>query len=99
MPCGVSLTVINTNNIMTLLYKIILTGTLLVPLAIPAQINHGNKQPNIILIIADDLGYADLGCYGQQKTETPSIDQLAKQGLRFTQFYSGTTVCAPSRAS
>jgi arylsulfatase A len=58
-----------------------------------------SKQPNIIFIIADDLGYADLGCYGQQKTETPNIDQLAKKGMRFTQFYAGTSVCAPSRTS
>ncbi len=57
------------------------------------------KLPNIILIMADDLGYADLGCYGQQKTETPNIDQLAKRGMQFMQFYAGTTVCAPSRAS
>ena len=64
-----------------------------------AQNTAKTKQPNIIFILADDLGYADLGCYGQQKTETPNIDLLAKQGLRFTQFYSGTTVCAPSRAS
>ena len=56
-------------------------------------------QANIILIVADDLGYADVGCYGQQKIETPNIDRLAKQGVRFTQFYSGTSVCAPSRAS
>ena len=45
------------------------------------------------------MGYADLGCYGQQKTETPNIDKLAKTGLQFMQFYAGTTVCAPSRAS
>jgi len=57
------------------------------------------QQPNIILIIADDLGYADPGCYGQQKTETPNIDKLAKAGLQFTQFYAGSTVCAPSRSS
>jgi len=57
------------------------------------------QKPNIILILADDLGYADLGCYGQQKTETPNIDKLAKEGLRFTQFYSGSTVCAPARSS
>jgi arylsulfatase A len=57
------------------------------------------QKPNIILILADDLGYADLGCYGQQKTETPNIDRLAKEGLKFTQFYSGSTVCAPARAS
>jgi len=55
------------------------------------------SQPNIIFILADDLGYADVGCYGQQKTETPNIDDLAKQGLKFTQFYAGSTVCAPSR--
>ncbi len=57
------------------------------------------QKPNIILIVADDLGYGDVGCYGQQKIETPNIDKLAKQGLRFTQFYAGTSVCAPSRAS
>ncbi len=57
------------------------------------------QKPNIILIFADDLGYADVGCYGQQKTETPNIDKLAKEGLKFTQFYSGSTVCAPARSS
>ncbi|MBC7826628.1 MAG: sulfatase-like hydrolase/transferase, partial [Chitinophagaceae bacterium] len=57
------------------------------------------KKTNIVLIFADDLGYGDIGCYGQQKIETPNIDGLAKAGLRFTQFYSGSTVCAPSRAS
>ncbi len=57
------------------------------------------SKPNIIFIFADDLGYGDLGCYGQQKIETPNIDKLAKQGLRFTQFYSGSPVCAPARAT
>ncbi len=57
------------------------------------------KNPNIILIVSDDLGYGDVGCYGQQKIETPNIDKLAKNGLKFTQFYAGTAVCAPSRAS
>lgn len=56
------------------------------------------KAPNIIFIIADDLGYGDLSCYGQQKFRTPNIDRLAEQGLRFTQCYSGTTVSAPSRS-
>lgn len=56
-------------------------------------------RPNIIFILADDLGYGDLGCYGQQKIATPNIDALAARGLRFTQFYAGTAVCAPSRAS
>ena len=58
-----------------------------------------SSKPNIIFILADDLGYGDIGCYGQQKIETPNIDKLAKNGLRFTQFYSGSTVCAPARAS
>jgi len=54
-------------------------------------------QPNIIYILADDLGYGELGCYGQQKIETPNIDALAKGGMRFTQHYSGAPVCAPAR--
>jgi arylsulfatase A-like enzyme len=57
------------------------------------------RRPNIILILADDLGYGDLGCYGQTRIKTPNIDQLAASGLRFTQFYAGSTVCAPSRYS
>ncbi|WP_153799402.1 arylsulfatase [Foetidibacter luteolus] len=56
-------------------------------------------KPNIILIVADDLGYGDLGCYGQQKIHTPHLDGMARQGMRFTRFYAGTSVCAPSRAS
>lgn len=56
-------------------------------------------RPNIILIVADDLGYGDLGCYGQKKIQTPNIDRLASEGMRFTQFYAGSSVCAPSRCS
>jgi len=55
------------------------------------------KRPNIIFILADDLGYGELGCYGQEKIETPNIDQLAEEGIRFTQHYSGAPVCAPAR--
>ncbi len=62
-------------------------------------VNAQNKKPNIILILADDLGYGDIGCYEQKKIETPDIDRLAKMGVRFTQFYSGSTVCAPARCS
>jgi len=55
------------------------------------------KRPNIIFILADDLGYGDLGCFGQQTIQTPNIDQLAAEGMRFTDHYAGSTVCAPSR--
>lgn len=55
-------------------------------------------RPNIIFILADDLGYGDLGCYGQQNFATPHLDQMAAEGMRFTQHYAGSTVCAPSRA-
>lgn len=55
-------------------------------------------KPNIILILADDLGWADLGCYGNKFNETPNIDRLARQGLRFTQFYAGP-VCSPTRTN
>ncbi len=56
-------------------------------------------KPNVILILADDLGYGDLGCYGQKYIQTPNIDQLAAEGTRFTQAYAGATVCAPSRCA
>jgi uncharacterized sulfatase len=55
------------------------------------------RQPNIIFILADDLGYGDVGCYGQKQIQTPRLDQMAAQGLRFTDHYAGSTVCAPSR--
>src|SRR5690606_9977748 len=55
------------------------------------------QPPNIVLIIADDLGYGDLGCYGQQMIRTPNIDALAAGGMRFADYYAGSTVCAPSR--
>jgi arylsulfatase A len=56
-------------------------------------------KPNIVLILADDLGYGDLSCYGQTKFQTPNIDKLAREGMVFTQHYSGSTVCAPSRSA
>jgi arylsulfatase A len=57
------------------------------------------RKPNIVLIVADDLGYGDLGCYGQEKILTPNLDRMAAEGMRFTQFYCGSPVCAPSRYS
>ena len=58
----------------------------------------GKAFPNIVLIMADDLGYGHLGCYGQEKIQTPNLDRLAAEGMRFTQAYSGSAVCAPSRS-
>jgi arylsulfatase A-like enzyme len=55
--------------------------------------------PNIIYVMADDLGYGDLGCYGQQIIKTPNLDKMATEGMRFTDFYAGNTVCAPSRCA
>src|SRR2546428_5825273 len=57
------------------------------------------RMPSIIFILADDLGYGDLGCYGQTRIKTPNLDQLAAEGVRFTDFYAGSTVCAPSRCA
>src|SRR5690242_5232310 len=57
------------------------------------------RRPNILFILADDLGYGDLGCYGQREIQTRSIDALAGEGVRFTQAYAGATVCAPSRCA
>jgi arylsulfatase len=58
----------------------------------------GHARPNIVYILADDLGYGDLGCYGQDKVETPNIDKLARQGMLFTQHYA-LPLCAPSRCA
>ena len=60
--------------------------------------NQATTPPNIIYILADDLGYGDLGIYGQEKFSTPNLDQMANNGMRFTRHYSGSTVCAPSRS-
>ncbi|MBK7642526.1 MAG: arylsulfatase [Planctomycetes bacterium] len=75
---------------------------LLAALLAPACRSFGarsSKQPNVVLILADDLGWGELGCYGQTKIQTPALDALARQGVRFTQAYSGAPVCAPSRCS
>ncbi len=61
--------------------------------------SDNEQRPNIIFILVDDLGYGDLGSYGQTKTKTPNLDRLADEGVRFTDHYAGSTVCGPSRAS
>lgn len=63
----------------------------------PMGFGAKKRKPNVVYIIADDLGYAEVGCYGQKKIKTPNIDKLATQGMKFTQHYSGNPVCAPSR--
>src|SRR6056297_4167707 len=65
-------------------------------LTLAADAGDGGR-PNIVFILADDLGYRELGCFGQQKIQTPHLDALAKEGMRLTQHYSGNAVCAPSR--
>jgi len=68
------------------------------PKKLPKNKETKQKTPNIIFIMADDMGYGDLGCYGQKIIKTPHIDKLATEGIRFTQHYAGSTVCAPSRS-
>ena len=73
-------------------------GTLLLA-ALPANARKTEQRPNIIYIMCDDMGYGDLGCYGQPFINTPCIDRMAQEGMRFTQAYAGSPVSAPSRAS
>lgn len=67
--------------------------------ATPSVFERFDQPPNIIWIMADDLGYGDLGAYGQEVIRTPRLDRMAEEGLRFTRFYSGHTVCAPARST
>src|SRR5690554_5390536 len=62
-----------------------------------SQEQKENPPPNIIYIYADDMGVGDVGCYGQQYIETPNIDRMAEEGIRFTQHYTGAPICAPAR--
>ena len=73
--------------------------TLLGAASAGASLARPPQRPNIVFIMADDLGYGDLGCYGQKTIATPNIDRLCAEGMKFTDFYAGATVCAPSRCS
>jgi len=75
--------------------KTLLGSLLLLPALIGAAAQ--DRKPNIVFILADDLGWGELGSYGQKKIRTPRLDRMAAEGMRFTQFYSGNAVCAPSR--
>lgn len=77
---------------MKTLHNLIITFSILTATAV------AEKKPNVILILADDLGYGDLGCFGQKLLKTPHLDAMAREGMRLTQFYAGSTVCAPSRS-
>lgn len=78
---------------------LLLSLVLCAPVSPPSFAETVKRKPNIIIILADDFGYGDLGSYGQKLIRTPHLDRLAKEGIRFTDFYAGSPVCAPSRAS
>lgn len=82
----------------TVIPWILALATILAPWSL-AKAQDKTRPPNIVFILADDLGYGEVGCYGQKKIQTPNIDRLAQEGMRFTQCYSGCHVCAPSRST
>jgi arylsulfatase A len=86
----------NRSNIILLLC--VALGVVCVPNAQAGEA-RASKRPNIIIILADDLGWGDMGCYGHPSIRTPNLDRLAAQGMRFTDFYSAAEVCTPSRAA
>lgn len=95
-----NLSIFKHQRLMGSLYFLLLLGSLSACQGLPDSTSEARKnRPNIIYILADDLGYGDLSCYGQELFSTPHIDQLALDGMRFTQHYSGSTVCAPSRST
>lgn len=79
--------------------KILFSAALLSSGLTMAQTTTAEKSPNVIYIMADDLGIGDLGCYGQRQIKTPNIDGIAQNGMKFMQHYSGSTVSAPSRCA
>ena len=86
------------NQIARLVFMVGTLALLPAPDRLPKAAAAQQTRPNIILIIADDLSWGDLGCYGQKQILTPNIDRLAREGMRFTNAYAGNSVCAPSRS-
>src|SRR5947209_20225800 len=76
---------------------VLLTALALAPAA--AAADAPAARPNVIVILTDDLGYGDLGCYGGHAGHTPNVDRLASEGVRFTQFYVASPICSPSRTA
>src|SRR5712664_250634 len=74
--------------------KSLLRALFLSPLTVLAA-----QRPNFLFVLIDDMGYADLSCYGQKQIETPNIDRMAAEGIRFTQFYVNSPICSPSRVA
>src|SRR6186713_62680 len=70
-----------------------------IALAFSCEITMAAERPNVVIVFCDDLGYGDLGCYGHPTIKTPHLDRMAREGMRFTQFYSAAPVCTPSRAA
>ena len=72
---------------------------LLLGCILPVFLQAGARKPNFVYVMVDDAGYGDFSCFGQKKFKTPSVDRMAKEGMKLTDFYSSSTVCAPSRCS
>jgi arylsulfatase A-like enzyme len=89
------------NNILSSTLAVAALSSAMVPTlasgAEPTSKPAATNRPNIIFILAADLGYGDVGSYGQKRIQTPNVDRLATEGIRYTQFYCGSPVCAPSR--
>src|SRR5262245_45164479 len=79
--------------------SILCLTSLILTSSAPADSAADQPRPNIIFLLCDDLGYGDVGCFGQKKIRTPNIDRLAAEGMRLTVHYSGNAVCAPSRCT
>ena len=95
----------NPRRVLSLALRLVISGALLAaPSQFPAAVADGeharpSSKPNIVFILADDLGFGDLGCYGQKLIRTPHLDRMAAEGMRLLQHYSGSAVCAPSRCA